>query len=328
MTEGVDTHCALVSVVIPAYNCAPFIEQTIASLADQTEQQWECVIVDDGSTDETLIVAHAATAGDPRFTVLTQPNSGASAARNRGYRASSPDVPWVTFMDGDDVWRRDALKRLLDCCRTRSDIGCHGLAELIDAQGEPIQPGSYASRGRDRLALQRRELRSLPADRPTDFNVLINGNVLFPPGLVLARRSAYDAVGPFDEQLHGAEDWDMLIRLSRLGSLAFIDEVLLDYRRHDNNLGAKPTVAQQAWLVRCINFWSPENSVLQRRQARRGWRAYQRLLRAEALERTGAAIHGRKVRTMTRWMIQILVCTAREWRSCPLPRVVRPPLRW
>ena len=328
MTGGADTHCALVSVVIPAYNCAHFIEQTIASLADQTEQRWKCVIVDDGSTDETLTIARAATAGDPRFTVLTQPNRGASAARNTGYRASSLDVPWVTFMDGDDMWRRDALRILLDCCRTHSGVGCHGLAEFIDATGAPMQPGSYAKRGRDRLALQGRELRALAEDRPTDYNVLINGNVLFPPGLVLARRSAYDAVGPFDEQLHGAEDWDMLIRLSRLGSLAFINEVLLDYRRHDHNLGAKPTVARQAWLVRCINFWSPENCALQRLQARRGWRAYQRLLRAEAVERTRSAIREQHFGTMTRWMLQILVCTVRELRGCPLPRVVIPPLRW
>lgn len=328
MTGGTAPHGALISVVIPAYNCAQFIQQTISSLVQQTEQRWECVIVNDGSTDETLMIARAATATDRRFTVLTQANLGASAARNTGYRASSPAVDWVTFMDGDDMWRPDALRILLDCARTGSGVGCHGLAELIDANGEPMQPGSYAKRGRARLALQGRELRSLAQDRPTDFDVLINGNVLFPPGLVLARRSAYDAVGPFDEQLHGAEDWDMLIRLSRLGSLAFRNEVLLDYRRHDHNLGAKPTVAAQAWLVRCISFWSPENSASQRLQARRGWRAYQRMLRAEALGQTRRTLRRRQIRPMTRWILQTLVCTVREWRGCPLPRVVRPPLRW
>ena len=119
-------------------------------------------------------------------------------------------------------------------------------------------PGAYPERGRSRLALDGRRLRTLPLNRPTDFSVLINGNVLFPPGLVLARRWAYERVGPFDESFRGAEDWDMLIRLSRLGHLSFVDQVILHYRRHDANAGAAAGIERAAWLVRCKAFDSPE----------------------------------------------------------------------
>lgn len=318
----------LVSIVVPAYNMSAYLEATLRSIQLQTETHWECVVVDDGSTDDTYQLALRVTAGDLRFTVLKQPNSGASAARNRGYRATCPKSSWISFMDSDDVWRPHALETLLANAQRPGTVGAHGLAELVDATGRPAAPGSYSERGRNRLALQGRSLRRLPLDRPTDFDVLINGNVLFPPGLVLASRSAYEQAGRFDEQLKGPEDWDMLIRLSRFGSLTFVNDILLDYRRHGSNLGAHPDVPRQAWLVRCLNFWSRENSPEQRQRARQGWRAYQRLLRTEQVRLVGQSLVRGQVRVGTTAAVRAGVYTLRGWRGFPLPRVTRSPLAW
>jgi hypothetical protein len=158
--------------------------------------------------------------------------------------------------------------------------------------------------------------------------VLINGNVLFPPGLVLAHRWAYDRVGPFDESFHGAEDWDMLIRLSRLGHLMFVDQVILHYRRHDANAGATAGIPWQAWLVRCKGFDSPENSPAQRVAARRGWRAYQRLMIEHRVRAMRDAATARRISDLADNMARVPVHALRYVRGRPLPRFVRPPLSW
>ncbi|HVS85370.1 MAG TPA: glycosyltransferase [Gaiellaceae bacterium] len=319
----------LISVVVPAFNAARFLGATLDSVVAQTEERWECVVVDDGSTDATVAVAEDRQARDPRIRVVRAAHHGPSHARNEGFRRIAAGSQFVTFMDADDVWLPHALATLLERLE-RSDrfVGSHGLAELIDAEGRRFAPGVYAERGRTRLGLAGRRLVRWPLDRPTTFDVLVNGNVLFPPGLLLARRRAYELAGPFDESLPVAEDWDMLIRLSRLGDLAFVDDVILEYRRHDANQGAQPSTPELAWRVRCIAFHSAENTAEQRRRARRGWRAYQVHLAAERLGAAGAALAHGRVLPAARHLARLPVYAWRYLRGYPLPRVTRPPLVW
>ena len=270
------TTAPLISIIIPAYNCARFLEQTLNGILAQTLTAWECVIIDDGSGDETAAIAKRFTCEDSRFRVFAQPNGGPSVARNHGFQVSNAASRYVTFMDSDDVWLPHALQTLLEEIERHPDaIGAHGLGEYIDAQGNVVNPGEYAERGRQRMGFDGKNFRLWDLAQPTSFAVLSQGNVLFPPGLVLARRSAYDKAGSFDESFKGPEDWDMLIRLSRHGDLRFVNEVILLYRRHDSNLGAVAGIEREAWRVRCKAFFSPENSPEQQRIARGGWRAYQ-----------------------------------------------------
>ena len=286
-------------------------------------------MVDDGSSDCTAEIARRFAATDERFRLLEQANAGASAARNAGFRVTNQRSRYVTFMDSDDVWLPHAMATLLaraEACPTA--IGSHGLAEIIDASGFITHPGAYARTGRNRLGREGRRLVVLPPDQPTGFDVLINGNVLFPPGLVMVRRAAYERAGPFDETFNGPEDWDMLIRLSRLGDIEFVDEVLLHYRRHDSNLGAGRTIAEQAWRVRCKAFYSPENTRRQRRSARMGWRAYQCHLIARAARDAFRHVVHREPAAMSRELIRIAAFASRYLRGCPLPRVKTAPLTW
>ena len=316
-----------IAVVVPAYNAARFLAATLESVLAQHETRWECMIVDDGSSDGTAQIAFAFCALDARFRLFQQANQGASAARNAGFRRTS--APYVTFMDSDDVWAPGALAVLLERLQAHPEaVGSHGLAEFIDAGGQPIHPGVYPAMGRMRLGREGRRLVRWPPSRPTDFDVLINGNVLFPPGLLLARRSTYESAGPFDESLNGPEDWDMLIRLSRYGPLEFVDEVLLRYRRHDHNLGAGTTVAHQAWLVRCKAFHSPENSPEQRRAAKSGWRAYQIYLAHDARRAIGSALRRREIRSAAKDIARLGAFLVRYVRGWPHPRVKSAPLRW
>jgi glycosyltransferase involved in cell wall biosynthesis len=254
---------------------------------------------------------------------------GVSAARNYGFRRIAQTSRFVSFMDSDDVWLPHALGTLLGRLEAdRTVIGCHGLAEFIDTRGLPMLPGEYPETGRKRLGLEGHRLVKWPLDRPTSFEVLINGNVLFPPGLILARRRAYERAGRFDEHLSAAEDWDMLIRLSRYGDLAFANEVILHYRRHDDNLGARAGVAEQAWLVRCIAFHSPENSAVQRDIARRGWRAYQIYMARSRMRASTDRLRGRDMQGAVGCALALPAHARRYIRGYPLPRVVRKPLTW
>lgn len=323
------TEPPLISIVVPAFNCAAFLPALLESVIAQRERRWEAIVVDDGSTDATADVVEEFAARDGRFRFWRQPNAGPSAARNAGYRASDERSRYVTFMDADDVWLPHALEDLLACCEAHPEaVGSHGLAELVDADGQVVEPGAYPARGRARLGRRGRRLVPWPPREPTTFDVLVNGNVLFPPGLLLARRSAYATVGPFDTRFKGPEDWDMLIRLSRLGPLQFVDEVILHYRRHDRNLGAAPGVAEQAWRVRCKAFHSPENSPEQQRAARRGWRAYQILMAEQASRAAWRALTCGHVRTAVHESLRVVASAVRFVRGFPTPRLRTEPLRW
>ncbi|HWE93430.1 MAG TPA: glycosyltransferase [Tepidisphaeraceae bacterium] len=266
----------LVSIVVPTYECARFLPATLDSIRNQTLTSWECIVVDDGSSDGSDQVSSEYAARDYRIRSVRQANAGPSAARNHGFRLTDRGSLYVTFMDGDDLWMPTALERLAaENGRFPDAVGSSALAEFIDEHGQRMRPGEFADFGRRRLAPRGGRLVPLPRNEPSTFASLVAGNVTFPPGLVLARREIYEEVGAFDESLRGAEDWDMLLRLSRHGDIRFVDEVVLHYRRHSANLGASSFVPRYAFLVGCKNFHSPENTPAQRTTARKAYRAKQ-----------------------------------------------------
>src|SRR5688572_9571182 len=100
-----------VSVITPAYNAARFLRDTIASVRSQTTSDWELIIVDDGSTDETVAIVERYALEDPRIRLLRQANAGPSAARNHGMRAARG--PFFAFLDSDDQWLPQFLEHQL-----------------------------------------------------------------------------------------------------------------------------------------------------------------------------------------------------------------------
>jgi hypothetical protein len=180
-------------------------------------------------------------------------------------------------MDSDDLWEAGALAVLVGALNANPElIGAHGLAELIDAEGRPLAPGNFASFGRRRLGLRDGRIVEWPPDEPTVFHTLAWTGPLHPPGLLLARREAYESAGLYDPGFRLCEDWDMCLRLSRLGPIKFIDQVILRYRRHDANLSQN--AKENRRVVRRLHaktYFSKHNSPEQRQQLRQGWRAWQ-----------------------------------------------------
>jgi len=204
-----------VSVVIPVHNGARYISETIDSVLAQTFADWELLVVDDGSTDETRRVL--ARYG-PAVRCLAQPNRGPGAARNAGLRVASGK--YIVFLDADDRWRPDFLERAVATLDGLDDpfIGvCTGWV-AIDAAGA-LLPHTQTSRS-----------------GPLRLDDFVFGNRVLLQVVLLQRKVVLD-VGGFDEDIRGMEDWDLWIRLTAArGQLLALDQCLAEYRMHDASL--------------------------------------------------------------------------------------------
>lgn len=209
-----------VSVVIPTYNCEPYILQTLASVIDQTFVDWEVIIVDDGSTDRTVALA---TGVDPRVRVLQQANAGVCAARNKGYAASTGR--FLCFMDHDDFWFPEKLERQLAWMDRMPELGVvySTCIRWHAVDGRFPEPSSLA-----------------PRDVPDVLDEAFTGWVYHQfmrdscalTSSALIRREALERCGAFDESLAYSEDWDLFLRISRQFPFAQMRWPSTLYRQH------------------------------------------------------------------------------------------------
>lgn len=191
------------SIVIPAYNCASFIDDALTSALGQTVGDLECIVVDDGSTDGTAdrIRAHA----DPRLRPVRQANAGVAAARNRGLSLACGCA--VLFLDADDRLHPRAVERLTAVLDRAPDaVAAFGSVVKILAEGR-IQPGQKP------LARHRYPTGDV-LEAMLDWGFL---NV----GQILIRTEAARRAGGFREGLRLSEDWEFLCRLACQGGFDF-----------------------------------------------------------------------------------------------------------
>jgi glycosyltransferase involved in cell wall biosynthesis len=190
-----------IAVIVPAFNVAPFLLQTLLSVVAQTHADWMLVVVDDGSTDATAAVAEslAASLQDPRIALIRQAHAGVSAARNRGMRYTAPLLhDACLFLDGDDWLAPHALAVLADT--------------LAAAPWAVAAGGRYARIGADG------EFRPSPA--PPEgclLAPLMTRNLFANGGHLLIRREAVSAAGEFRTDLSYGEDWEYWARIALHG---------------------------------------------------------------------------------------------------------------
>jgi glycosyltransferase involved in cell wall biosynthesis len=202
-----------VSVVIPAYNVARYIGETLASVVAQSLTDWECIVVDDGSTDQTAEVVGQAV--DPRIRLIQQKNAGVSAARNLGFQSAFGDT--VLFLDGDDTLHPTALERLYSFLSAHAEvIACFGALLRTDTAGQ-LEPGQKAL---DKHVYASGQILEAVVRHERAFS---NG------GQLLIRRDAVAAAGGYDPALRLSEDWEFWCRLASRGQIAYIgpqDEIM------------------------------------------------------------------------------------------------------
>ena len=237
----------MISVIIPVYNAAKYLRETVASVQAQTFPHWEIVLVDDGSKDSSLEVAAALCQEDSRISSYRQANAGAAAARNHGIEKSNPAFPYALCLDSDDLLVPDAMERLSALLESAPDASAAcGFLVDIDAEGDVIT-------GQDRLEplTRRRGVDGLRLvlrgrDTPVVFGDLCFHNHIITPGQVLIRKTALGAVGAFDTSLAYVEDYDLWWRLTmQVGPIAVSPEPVLLYRHHAGSISRNPAARRQ-----------------------------------------------------------------------------------
>jgi glycosyltransferase involved in cell wall biosynthesis len=213
---------ALVSVVIPCYNQAHFLSETIESVLCQSYTNFEVVVVDDGSPDNASEVASRYAGAGVRL--IRQENQGRAAARNRGLDETQGE--YVVFLDSDDRLLPEALQA--------------GVKELEAHPACALVFGRIRAFGPDRSSLGS----ALPPYMMTDphlymitdpYGALLRGNLSFTPGAAMFRRSVFDSVGGFDPSasLRGAEDYHLYLRVASEFPIHHHYELVVEYREHE-----------------------------------------------------------------------------------------------
>lgn len=208
---------ALVSVVIPAYNAAATLSETVESLLAQTHTAWEAIIVDDGSRDETPAIAAEYARRDPRIRLVRQDNAGVGAARNRGIAEARG--AFIAPLDADDIWLPQKLEKQLALLQSRGEEWgfCSAWSESINERGEVFKPLK-------RWPMEGRVLRAL-----------IYRNMVGNASVPLFRASALRKVGGYRTRAEqggaqGCEDWDLTLRVAEHFLMGEVPDYLVGYR--------------------------------------------------------------------------------------------------
>lgn len=217
------------SVVVPCYNAARFIAATLQAVREQSFQDWDAIVVDDGSTDNSAAIVERIAEDDKRIRLIRRPNSGVSKTRNAG--ASAAAGACIAFLDADDTWHPAYLERMAGHLRRNSRIGVSfAIARIVDAEGKPTGAlSSQKSSGLDTF----------------DF---LSTNPTTTCSNLIVRRDVFERLGGFPEELCHAEDQLFLIRAHLAGvPIEGYPEALVDYRINEKGLSADLESMRRGW---------------------------------------------------------------------------------
>ena len=208
----------LVSVIIPDYNHAQYICDAIQSVLNQEYRQFEIIVVDDGSTDNSREVV-AQFGDDVKY--IWQENQGLSAARNTGIAVASGE--YIGLLDADDIYEPDFMSELVSLMAENRGIdGVYCGYRFVDHQNNP---------------LPQIEARTIPEGQL--YQHLLDSNFLVPESMLM-RKHCYSRVGSFDISLSACEDWDMWLRMSSQYNIAGTTRILTRHRILPGSMSADP----------------------------------------------------------------------------------------
>lgn len=203
-----------VSIVVPVYNGVRLLPAALESAFKQTFQDFEIIVVDDGSTDGTRELL--ASYGD-RIRAFHQQNGGASSARNHGIREARGE--YIAFLDSDDLWQPEKLAIQMVCLREHPDAGvCFTDLNYFDERNQ------WSA-----------EFKRVVPPSGMMFDAILRNHFISMSSVVV-RRKCLDEVGLFDESLIGCEDYNLFLRLAQRYPFQFIAQPLIESRCHEGNL--------------------------------------------------------------------------------------------
>lgn len=212
--ESMPNMVPLISVLMTVYNRQEFLKAALHSILDQTLRDFEFIIVDDGSTDGSTAILRDYAAREPRIRLLVKENQGLIQALNDGLDLARGE--FIARMDSDDVARPNRFAKQIGYLQSHPEVVCLGsCSRYMDANGVPLF--------NRRMPLSHEQIDAFHLGG-------IGGWIQHPTAMI--RRSAFDKVGRYDARYLYAEDYELWFRLARVGKLANLPDVLLNYRLH------------------------------------------------------------------------------------------------
>jgi len=205
---------ANISVIIPSYNRWYCLPRALDSVLSQSMAPLEVIVIDDGSTDDTVLNV---TKHYPSVVLLLQENAGVSAARNAGIRAAKGE--WIALLDSDDVWHNNKLEQQLSALQRHPEQRLCHCDELWIRNGVRVNPKNKHRKSGGWIFEQCLPLCAIS------------------PSAAVIRRDVFDDIGLFDETLPACEDYDYWLRLTHREPVLYVDEALLSkYGGHEDQL--------------------------------------------------------------------------------------------
>jgi glycosyltransferase involved in cell wall biosynthesis len=228
----------LISVIIPTYNQAAYLSQTLDSVLGQTYTPLEIIVIDDGSTDETKHIEQLYTSLHPSIRWYSQINQGPSFSRNRAIHLAQGH--YIALLDADDLMDPNRLILQYQAFQMHPAIDIvYTALKLIDSQGK--ETGEIHSQ----------------TYLPQDFNAFMLFRNLIPAHSTLLLKSECLKNYSYDENYTHAEDYELMLRLTQHYTFFYLDLLLTSYRRHHSNLSNNLTAHHQAEL-NILQRYSPE----------------------------------------------------------------------
>ena len=227
----------LVSVVIPAYNAAATLDETLRSVRSQTHRALEIIVVDDGSADDTGAIARRHAAVDDRVEVVTQDNAGLAASRNAGWMRARSDL--IAFIDADDLWAPTKIARQL---------------ERLRAGGERVGLVYCGSVRIDGKGMTDPRVWDVPRHEGDALDAILAENFIGNGSAVLVRRQALVDARGFDSGLRaagaeGCEDYLLSCRVAERFHFAVAAEHLVGYRELPRNMSSNRPRMLRSWML-------------------------------------------------------------------------------
>jgi glycosyltransferase involved in cell wall biosynthesis len=217
-----------ISIIIPAYNAERTILKTIKSVQQQTFQDFELIVINDDSKDQTLELLQ--TVKDERLKIFSYENGGLPVARNRGIDLATGE--FISFIDADDLWTVDKLELQLAALRQnpKAGVAYSWTACFIDGREEsifPYKPVFFEGNVYEKLLVN---------------NIVSNGSN------ILVRKQVIESVGKFEPTLKSCEDWDFYIRLAAKWHFVVVPKHQILYRQSSNAMTSKVEIMEQEAL--------------------------------------------------------------------------------
>lgn len=253
------TPLPLISVIVPSYNCARYIAAALGSALDQNYPNKEILVVDDGSTDNSLDILQSF---GERIRVITQVNAGAAAARNAGLQAAKGE--YIAFLDADDLWWPGKLTAQANYLGTHPDVG---LVYSAWQEWHARADGDFDPPPAPEISPTPADI--VPEESGWMYNRLLLDCAIHTTTAMIRSNVAHD-VGRFDVSLRRGQDYDYWLRVSRVTPIHKLKAVLSLYRIHRESITRKPHVANYGYLVikNALDRWGrvgPDGSVTPKR---------------------------------------------------------------